>query len=301
MTELADPPLAALAPAVTAALADPPEAVPGTVAANGIHYGIRSWGGEDRPPVLLIHGVTASSAIWWRIGPALAEALDARVVAVDQAGHGRTGAWLGHHRFADNAVDLVGFVRAAGLAVPDLRIVGHSWGGMTAAALPAAGLAPAVLVLLDAPALPQAAITRRLDDPIERRYATLDEAFAKLGPAHPTWPWGDVRAKAEALTQVDEAAVVRVLTLNGDWDGGLAALADPAAADVPVRIIRADPAAGGLILDAWLPPLVERVGAGNVIELPGAAHAPMRLQPEQTLRALIRALAGPPAGRDGHA
>jgi pimeloyl-ACP methyl ester carboxylesterase len=125
VTESAAPPLTPLA---TAALADPPAPELATVEANGLAYGIRAWGDLARPPVLLIHGVTASSAIWWRVGPALAVALDARVVAVDQAGHGRTGAWLGHHRFADNAADLVAFVRAAGLAAADLRIVGHSWG-----------------------------------------------------------------------------------------------------------------------------------------------------------------------------
>lgn len=288
VTEIADPTLPA---AVAAALADPPPARSWTVAANDLAYGVRSWGDPDRPAVLLVHGVTASSAIWWRVGPALAVALDAWIVAVDQAGHGRTGGWLGHHRFADNAADLIRFVQAAGLAVTDLRVVGHSWGGMTVAAFPAAGLAPAVLVLLDAPTLPLAAISSRLDDPVERRYATLDEALACVGPAHPTWPWGDVVAKAEALSQLDEQAVIDVLTKNGDWDGGLAALADPAARDVAVRIVRADPAFGGLVLDAWLPALTQRVGGANVIDLPGTAHAPMRLQPGRTVTALVQALA----------
>ena len=206
---------------------------------------------------------------------------------------GGRGAWLGHHRFADNAADLVAFARAAGLAVPELRIVGHSWGGMTAAEMPSAGLAPEVLVLLDAPALPLAAIASRIDDPVERRWGTLEEAIGRVGPANPTWPWGDVLAKAEALSQMDEGAVIDVLTKNGDWDGGLAALAGPAAADLAIRIVRADPAAGGLILDANVPALEARVGQGNLIELPGAAHAPMRLQPEATTAALIRALATP--------
>ena len=285
-----DPGLPSLPPAVVAALAAPSPPELGTVDANRLSYGVRCWGDPAAPPVLLIHGVTASSAIWWRIGPALAVALDARIVAVDQAGHGRTGRWLGHHRFADNAADLVAFARAAGLAVAGLRVVGHSWGGMTAAALPAAGLIPNTLVLLDAPALSLAAITRHLDDPVERRYATVAEAVARVGSAHPTWPWGDVMSKAEALTQIDEQAIVDVITKNGDWDGGLAALAEPAARDVAVRIIRADPAFGGLILDDWLPPLIERVGAANVIELPGAAHSPMRLQPGQTVAALIGGL-----------
>ena len=84
---------------------------------------------------MLIHGVTASARIWWRVGPALA-ATGRRVVAPDLPGHGLTGHWTGHHRFRDNAADVAAWIRAAGLDVPDLQVVGHSWGAMTAAALP---------------------------------------------------------------------------------------------------------------------------------------------------------------------
>ncbi|MDQ3128236.1 MAG: alpha/beta hydrolase [Chloroflexota bacterium] len=279
-----------LAPAVAAALDAPPDPSFGVVESDGVPYAIRTWGDAGAAPVLLIHGVTASSRIWWRVGPALAAGLGRRVVAVDQAGHGATGHWTGHHLFADNAADLAALIAAAGLARPDLRVVGHSWGGMTGAALPAAGVRPEVLVLLDPPAIPAAAIATMLDDPIERRYDDLAEAQAALGGLHPTWPHGDVLAKAEALTQFDEPAVRAILTLNGDWDGGLAALADPAAADVVVRIVRGEPAAGGLIPDVMATRLAQRVGPQNIVTITGGSHAPMRTRPEATTLALLRAL-----------
>jgi pimeloyl-ACP methyl ester carboxylesterase len=280
-----------LPPMVAAALEAPPDPRLGVVESGAIPFATRTWGERAAPPILLIHGVTASSRIWWRVGPALAAGLDALVIAVDQAGHGRTGHWTGHHRFADNAADLAAFIAAAGLVRPDLRIVGHSWGALTAAALPAAGVRPAVLVLLDPPAIPVAAFSGMLNDPIERRYDDLDEAIAALGGLHPTWPYGDVVAKAEALTQFDEAAVRAILTENGDWDGGLAALRDPAAADVPVRIVRGDPASGGLLPDEAARRLAERVGESNLVTIAGGSHAPMRTLPETTTLALLRALA----------
>ncbi|MEA2519103.1 MAG: hypothetical protein QOF49_1183, partial [Chloroflexota bacterium] len=282
---------AGLPAAVAAALDSPGEAHLGVVESAGVPFATRTWGAADAPPILLIHGVTASSRIWWRIGPALATGLGARIVAVDQAGHGRTGHWTGHHRFADNAADLVAFIVSAGLARPDLGVVGHSWGGMTAAALPAAGLRPRVLVLLDPPAVPASTLASMLHDPVERRYDAGDEAVHALGDIHPTWPWGDVVAKAEALTQLDEAVVRAILTENGDWDGGLAALSQPAAADVPVWLIRGDPAAGGLVPDAAAIRLAERIGSGHVITIAGGAHAPMRAHPAATTLALLRALA----------
>jgi pimeloyl-ACP methyl ester carboxylesterase len=212
------------------------------------------------------------------------------VVAVDQAGHGLSRRWTGHHRFADNALDLVAFADAAGLARPDLRVVGHSWGGMTAAALPAAGLAPAILVLLDPPAIPVAAIATMLEDPVERHYDDVDEAIAAVGRLHPTWGDGDVVAKAEALTQFDEPAVRAILTQNGDWDGGLAALSGPAAADIPTWLVRGEPAMGGLIPDAEAVRIAERIGNDHLITIAGGAHSPMREFAEATTLALLRAL-----------
>jgi pimeloyl-ACP methyl ester carboxylesterase len=275
---------------VVAALDAPSEPDWTVVEAAGIPFAARTWGDPDAPPLLLIHGITASSRIWWRVGPALAVGLRRRVIAVDQAGHGRTVTWTGHHPFVDNAADIAAFARAAGIAGPDLRVVGHSWGGMTAAALPAVGLRPEVLVLLDPPAIPLAAMSTVLDDPIEHAYDDVDEAIAAIGSLYPTWPWGDVVAKAEALTQFDEPAVRSIATGNGDWDGGLAALAAPAAAEVAIRLVRGEPASGGLVSDVAAGQLAARIGPANVLTIRGGSHSPMRVRPEATSLALLRAL-----------
>jgi pimeloyl-ACP methyl ester carboxylesterase len=129
-----------------------------------------------------------------------------------------------------------------------------------------------------------------LDDPIEHHYDDVDEALLALGALYPAWPWGDVLAKAEALTQFDEEAVRAVLTENGDWDGGLADLADPAADGIPVRIVRGEPAAGGLIPDAAAAALALLVGSPHVLTIRGGSHSPMRNRPETTVLALMRAL-----------
>jgi hypothetical protein len=164
---------------------------------------------------------------------------------------------------------------------------------MTVAWLPAVGLVPAVTVLLDPPAVPLAAISAMLDDPVERKFDDLDEAMATVGPLHPTWAWGDVVQKAESLTQLDEAAVRAVVTENGDWDGGLSALADPAARHACIRLVRGEPAAGGYVSDAVAERFAERLGAQNVITVAGGAHSPMRNRPEATVLALVRALRPP--------
>ncbi len=61
---------------------------------------VREWGDGERLAVLL-HGITSSSATWWKLGPTLA-ARGYRVLAPDLRGHGQSprgpysvGAWAG--------------------------------------------------------------------------------------------------------------------------------------------------------------------------------------------------------------
>ena len=278
-------------PIVAAALADPVAPDESTIEATGIPFHALTWGDTNAPSVLLIHGITSNARTWWRVGPAIAAA-GYRVVAPDLPGHGLTGHWAGHVAFRDNAADLAAFARAAfpGVAPAEVRVVGHSWGGMTAAAFPSAGFAPMRLVLVDPPTLPLSVIRNLLEDPTERRYDDLDEAMTAIGALNPTWGYGDVVAKAEGLTQFDVPGVLSVLTENGDWDGGLASLTDPAARDVPTHLIRGDPAAGGMFADAAVPAFAALIGAERITTLAHAPHSPQRTQPAETTEAILRAL-----------
>ena len=275
--------------AVATALKAPTEGERFTVEAAGIPWSALAWGDPAARPLLLIHGVTSSAATWWRIGPALA-VTGRRVVAVDLPGHGRTGHWQGHHRFRDNAMDVAAFVRAAGLERDDPQVVGHSWGAMTAAALPAAGLRPATLLLVDPPALRHAVMSQIASDATEQAYSDIKAASAAVRADNPDWDDGDIRAKAEALTQLDEAAARSVLLDNGDWDGGLADLADPAAAGIPVWLLRGDPSFGGYIADELIPQFAALIGADHVITIEGGPHSPHRTHPVETTAAMLRAL-----------
>jgi pimeloyl-ACP methyl ester carboxylesterase len=278
---------------VAAVLGAPADSVdPGTrsvTVAAGIPFSSLAWGDPSGRPLVLVHGITASARIWWRVGPAMA-ASGRHVVAPDLPGHGRTGHWAGHHRFRDNAADVAAWIRATGLDVADLQVVGHSWGGMTSAALPVAGIRPATLVLLDPPAIPFAYISQMASDPSEVSYPDLDTAIRELARLNPSWPPEDVRAKAEALTELEIEAARAVLLENGDWDGGLGDIGDPAADRIPIWLIRGDPATGGLMPDAALPGFAARIGEDHIVTLAGSPHAPQRTHPVETTASLLRAL-----------
>lgn len=275
--------------AVAAALAASVEGTPGWVETDGTRWATLSWGAAPDSPVLLLHGVTSNVEIWWRMGPALAAA-GHRVIAVDLPGHGQTQGWRERHRFEETAQDVAGFIRAAGLDLPDLAVVGHSWGAMVAGRLPGAGLRPRVVVLLDPPALTVAQFEVFVQDPSEQPHASYEDAAAAMRAANPTWSDGDVAAKAKGLTEFNPEAVLAVLLQNGDWDAGMAGAREAATAGVPIWVIRGEWDAGCLIPDALVPKLEAQLGRDHVITIRDAPHSPQRTHPEATLVALLRAL-----------
>jgi pimeloyl-ACP methyl ester carboxylesterase len=274
---------------VAAALANPAAPRIRQSRAGGYRFNSRSWGNAADPPLLLVHGVTSSSATWWRVGPALA-ATGRLIIAPDLPGHGRTTGWSGRHAFAETAADLVELCRALEIDSPALDVVGHSWGALVSAELPAAGLAPRRMVLVDPPYLPREFFERYVEDPEEQPYSTMAAARAAIRAANPAWSKGDVDAKAEGLTEFHVEGA-RAVVLDNTFDAGLAALAAPAASGIPIWYVLGEAASGSLVPVERLPELEARAGVGHVVTVADGAHSPQRMHPEATLVAILRALA----------
>ena len=102
------------------------------VASDGARLRVSRWGPQARPPVVLVHGITASLEDWLPLVPHLLEAGHS-VVALDLRGHGRStlgSEGVSTRRLADD----LGTV----LESLDLRgavLAGHSLGGYAALAL----------------------------------------------------------------------------------------------------------------------------------------------------------------------
>ena len=260
-----------------------------TIEAGGRDWSVLTWGRPSDLPLLLVHGVTSNAGIWWRVGAALAAA-GRHVTAVDMPGHGPDPTWSGKHRFDDTAAELAAFIRPAGLDVPELAVVGHSWGAMVTAHLPGAGIRPATIVLVDPPYLTLPQLEAMTREPTERPYESLDEACAAVRLTNPGWTAGDVDAKAQALTEFDADTVLAVLLQNGDWDAGLRALARPEAQGIPAWLIAGEWASGCFIPDPAIPVIRRQLGADRVTVIRGAPHSPQRTHPEETVAAILRAI-----------
>jgi esterase len=92
---------------------------------------IRIDGPESGTPILLLHGIISSSATWDWLVPRLAE--QSRVLRLDFRGHGESDRAPGHYDMPDYLADAVAACEqvAGGPAI----VIGHSLGGVTAAAL----------------------------------------------------------------------------------------------------------------------------------------------------------------------
>lgn len=118
---------------------------------DGAELRVLQWG--DGPPIVLVHGITASAEDWLDIVPHLLAA-GHRVLAVEQRGHGGSTLGSAPCDTARLAADLASVL--VQLDLREVTLAGHSLGGYSSLAL--AGLHPdvarervAALVLLGAP------------------------------------------------------------------------------------------------------------------------------------------------------
>ena len=122
----------------------------GDVIANGIRlhcYRTGGRGGNGKPPLVLVAGVTDMGIGWSRVARALEGDYD--VIMYDKRGHGYSAKPETGYTFPQHAADLVDLVEVLGLDHPIL--LGHS-----------AGAAAAMIAAADRPDLISALI---LEDP----------------------------------------------------------------------------------------------------------------------------------------
>ena len=99
-----------------------------TCETNGIHIHYTRTG-RSKPPLILLHGLTANGACWANFARTLEGEYD--IIMPDARGHGKSSAPDYGYRYEDHANDVVGLIKTLRLPTPIL--IGHSMGGMTAA------------------------------------------------------------------------------------------------------------------------------------------------------------------------
>lgn len=223
-----------------------------------LHY--EDDGDPGAPPILVLHGITQSSATWAWLVPHLAA--DHRVVRLDFRGHGRSGRTPGAYAFPGYIADATAVIEQV-LGGPAV-VVGHSLGGGTAAGLaqtrpdlvrgvvledPAIMAGPSgetAVVALEGNTLFDGFQLMRTSIPMLQESGMTVDQIADLlrpapGPSGPTF--GEslhpdaITAMAEAMLQLDATV------LDAVFDGTAAPVFDPQRElPVPGIIVAGDPA-----------------------------------------------------------
>jgi len=105
----------------------------GDIQANGITIHYYRTDGNNKPPILLLHGFTDSGLCWPRVAHDLEGSYD--VTMTDARGHGHSGDSAADFSLALLADDAAAVIGALNLEKP--YVLGHSMGAMTAATVAA--------------------------------------------------------------------------------------------------------------------------------------------------------------------
>ncbi|MBL8133875.1 MAG: alpha/beta hydrolase [Anaerolineae bacterium] len=97
-----------------------------TVNLAGLRLFVQDWGGEENPPLFLLHGLASTSHMFDLIAEPLTDQY--RVFAYDQRGHGMSDKPSTGYDFETIARDLDNLADALGHQNRPLTLVGHSWG-----------------------------------------------------------------------------------------------------------------------------------------------------------------------------
>lgn len=246
------------------------------IANTKIHYR-RNPQNADKPPLVMLHGITDNGACFMRVADALADEFDP--VMVDLPGHGASGAPSEGYTPESFADSVLGLVAALGLYRPVL--IGHSMGAEIAA-----------LVAIDAPELIQGII---MEDPPfraqplsdkkitamcnwwenlirERRAKKLDALVVEAQQRH----WHDLDAQhwATSKRQVFPEIVAYIRTQNQhDWRHTLQQIA------CPTLVLTGDSVNQSAIIT---PEVAEEIAQllpnSTIIHVPNASHSIRRDQ-----------------------
>ena len=234
-------------------------------------------GDPAAPSIVLLHGLSGSRLGYRAVVAHLVARGGLDVIAVDQRGHGEsTWATLDAYDAPSYAADVAALIEALHLA--PAVVVGHSLGGVVAAALAVARPDLVRGLFLEDPPIFEGDEGRRAASPAARFFpamvAGVRERQARGAPAEDyalfADPTGDPQEAADRCASLPhwdpttmDAALAGVF-----WRGF-----DPSAPlPAPVTLVRADPAVGAVFAPGDAERLAATTPHARIIEVPGAGH-----------------------------
>jgi len=255
----------------------------GHILSNGVrvHY-YRT--GDEKPPVILLHGNCDNGLCWGNFGLGLEPDYD--VVMPDARGHGLSDAPENGYSDSVLAQDVTAMIHELDLVKP--AIVGHSMGAQTAAVLAAHHPELVSCIVLEDPpwyadgrskladggSLLPAQMRQQIDN---FRQRSLEDLIKQVEYDHPHWNKNEYFQWAKARLQLKTNASKIFAAYPDDKNSWLEITRQ---IKCPVLLITADPAAGAVVT-----PEVARVASlpwkkSQVVKILDAGHDIRRDQPD---------------------
>ena len=253
------------------------------VAANGINVHVRIDGPPGGTPVVMLHSLGTTGAIWDAQAAALARSF--RVIRPDLRGHGLTACTPGPYSMEQLADDVAALLD--GLGIHQTHVAGISIGGMIAQAFAAkfAGRAASLILVDTAMKIPPP------DSWMARAATVRSEGFAPLADAvMARWvtPGFAATPEAEGLraqlmrTPVEGYAGAAEAIAAADLSGSTAGL------KVPALILVGEHDAATPVTDARA--LHQAIAGSSLVIVPGGAHIPTVEKPAELTAAMTNFL-----------
>lgn len=250
---------------------------------NGIKIHYTRTGGS-KPPLILLHGLTANGACWTALAHALEEEFD--VIMPDARGHGKSSVPEYGYRYEDHANDVVGLIKALRLSPPIL--LGHSMGGMTAAVV--ASHSPKVLhglILVDPTFLsPKVQREVRDSDVADQHRRTLnmslDQVVAEARARHPNRSGEALELFARSRLQTSMAAFDVLTPPIPDYTLLVSAI------DVPSLLVFGDRGVVTLVVAEELQRLNPRLQVEQIREASHGVHLDQPVRFAAVIKSFLR-------------
>jgi pimeloyl-ACP methyl ester carboxylesterase len=249
------------------------------------------WGGDGRPGIVLVHGLSSTAWSWSPVARRLAA--ERRVVAMDLRGHGLSDAPTGRYEPELLASDVIAVAEGSGaLGADGVVLAGHGFGGIVAAwAAVALGERCARLVLVDGgwedikatSGMEPDEFLRGLDEPPEVLRSMAAFLADRVGFDPATWDTDQETAARETVVETPAGRVVPATRPHA-----LAACVE-AMFEYRPAIVLAAVRAPIVALAATPPPPNPGLPRIDLIVIPAVGHNLMRYRPDDVTDAILGA------------
>lgn len=246
----------------------------GDVVVNGVKIHYHRTGG-DKPPVVLVHGITDSGLCWTRLAQALEGKYD--LVMYDARGHGLSGVPETGYAPEEHVADMAELIVALGLERPAL--IGHSMGASNVALAIATHPGLARCAILEDPVwhttydpkAQEAQVVRMKEwraDLIAKKSRTREDLMAEERTQQPTWAEIEFGVRADAKLRVDPDVLTWISPQNPPipWRDVVRKFA------CPVLLITADPKLGAIVSPEVVQEAAGLCDSLKVVHIAGVGH-----------------------------